>query len=373
MSGRTWIGATLALALLAPGAANAAEPPAPPPGYVQEMRPVAEGVWVLTQPAFLVQPAGNVTVIEQADGFVLVDAGGSPGAARRVVEQVRKLGSKPVKAVIVTHWHGDHPQGLAEILAAWPRARTIATEATRAHLSNPDTMNTPAVLDAERDRAFYEKGAQLAAYSRDMAGRAETESERDGWAQAAGLFERYREDMLGATTLAPVEGFTGRLVIEDREAPVEALFLGRANTDGDAVVWLPVQRVLVTGDLVVAPIPFGFGSYPADWIETLKRLRGYDFAALVPGHGAPQADRAYLDRLIALLSEVRAQVGPLAAQGLNLEETRKRVDFAAQAAAFAGDDPWLRRWFDQYWVQPITAAAWKEAKGLPIEQSLKGE
>lgn len=373
MSGRTWIGAALALALLAPGAANAAEPPVPPPGYVQELRPVADGVWVLAQPAFHVQPAGNVTVIEQADGFVLVDAGGSPGAARRVVEQVKTLGSKPVKAVIVTHWHGDHPQGLAEILAAWPRARTLATDATRAHLADPDTMNTPAVLDPARDAAAYEQGGKFAAYSRDMAAKATTEAERAGWTRSAALFEAYREDMRGATTLAPAEGFAERLLLDDPRAPVEALYPGRANTDGDAVVWLPKQRVLIAGDLVVAPIPFGFGSYPADWIATLQKLRAYDFAALVPGHGAPQTDRAYLDKLIALLTEVRAQVGPLAAQGLSLEETRKKVDFSAQATAFAGDDPWLRRWFEQYWVQPITAAAWKEAKGLPIEQSLKGE
>src|SRR5688572_23622762 len=116
-------------------------------GYFQELSRVGPNVWVLAQPKFVVQPAGNVTIIEQANGLGLVDAGGSPGAARRVIQQVRRLSRKPVKAVILTHWHGDHPQGLSEVLRAWPKARTIATKATQAHLRDPKTMNTPAQVD----------------------------------------------------------------------------------------------------------------------------------------------------------------------------------------------------------------------------------
>ena len=134
------------------------------------------------------------------------------------------------------------------------------------------------------------------------------------------------------------------------------------------MVWLPRQKVLVTGDLVVAPIPFGFNAYPAEWTEALQRLRAYGFKVLIPGHGAPQRDRAYLDRLLALIGEVRAKIAPLAKQGLTLEETRKQLDLSRQARLFAGDDAWLNRWFKAYWIDPFSEAAWKEAKGIPIEQ-----
>jgi glyoxylase-like metal-dependent hydrolase (beta-lactamase superfamily II) len=353
--------------------ALAAEPSVLPPGYAHVPVAVAPGVWTLSQPAFWVQPAGNVTLIEQSDGLVLVDAGGSPGAARRIVEQVRALSPKPVKAVVITHWHGDHPQGLDEILKAWPRARTIATRATAQHLTDPKTMNTPSAADAEKDAAFQGQVERFLATVRDLGAEAQTPEERAGWAASERLFAAYGPDMKGALTVPVKESFQDRLLLDDPMTPVELVFLGRANTDGDALAWLPKQRVLITGDIVVSPIPFGFGSYPADWLAVLDKLKAYDFGVLVPGHGPPQRDRAYLERLSGAIADIRAQVASLAASGASREETQLRVDASAQAAAFVGDDPWLRRWFEAYWVAPLVASAWKEAKGQPIVQSLRGE
>ncbi len=367
--------ALVAALALATGAAAQPRPdlPRPEDGYFQTPERVARRVWVLAEPTFQVQPIGNVTVVEQADGLVLVDAGGSPGAGRRIVAMVRALSPKPVKAVIITHWHGDHPQGLSEILKAWPNARTIATQATQAHLRDPRTMNTPARPDAIANATFQQQVKSFVGYAHDMGGRASDPREKAGWAAAERLFHQYALDMDGALTLPVAEGFKDRLVIADRRAPVEALFLGRANTDGDAVVWLPRQRVLVTGDIVVAPFPYGFGSYPAEWVQALARVRAYDFKVLVPGHGRPQHDRAYLDRVSAALTEIRAQVAPLAAAGFNLEEITRKVDASAQTKGFVGGDPWLRRWIGPYWLSPIVASAYKEATRRPIVQSLKGE
>src|SRR5262249_3907268 len=156
-----------------------------------------------------------------------------------------------------------------------------------------------------------------------------------GWARSERLFTQYRLDMDGAVTLAPTEGFADRLEIADARAPVQALFLGRANTDGDAVVWLPRQRILVTGDTVVAPFPFGFGSYPANWLQVIAKLRAYPFRTLIPGHGPPQRDRAYLDKLAAALTQVRTEVGPLAKQGVALPEVQRRITVDPDAARFA--------------------------------------
>ena len=53
-----------------------------------------------------------------------------------------------------------------------------------------------------------------------------------------------------------------------------------------------------------------------------------------------------------------------------LDQVLARVDLEAQARAFTGGDPWLERWFDQFWTRPIVASAYKEARGEPIVQSL---
>lgn len=353
-------------ALNPPGALPTAED-----GYFQVVRPVAPGVWLLWQPRFQVQPVGNVTVIEQSDGLVLVDAGGSPGAGRRIVQMVKGLSAKPVKAVIITQWHGDKPQGLSEILKSWPRARTIATTATKAHLADPRTMNTPAVPDAAANAAFQAQVKGYLGFMADQGVRAATERERQGWAAGERLMNQYGLDIDGALTLPVEEGFDDRLLIDDPVRPVEARFLGRANTDGDAVVWLPKDRVLIVGEIVILPFPYGFESYPADWIATLEKVRAYDFKVMIPGHGPPQADRAQLDRISGALEEVRAQVGPLAARGLSLDEVRRRVDLSSQVTLFAGDDPWVGRWLKAFWIDPIVTSAYKEARGEPIVQTLK--
>ena len=86
-------------------------------------------------------------------------------------------------------------------------------------------------------------------------------------------------------------------------------FLGRGNTAGDAVTYVPDARVVAAGDLVVLPAPFSFGSYPGDWIETLRKLLALDAVAIVPGHGPVLRDQEYPKTLIRLLESLRAQVG----------------------------------------------------------------
>lgn len=344
--------------------------PAADSGYFQIVRPVAPHVWVLLQPEYQVQPDGNVTVVEQTDGLVLIDAGGSAGSGRRIVQLVRGLSPKPVKAVIVSQWHGDKPQGLTEILKAWPDARTIATAPTAAHLRDPETMNTPGVPDSAANARYQALISRIEDYMHKQALAAPSPELRDHYEKTVRVLEQWGRDMDGTLTIATKETFTDTLVISDGAAPVEAMFLGRANTDGDAVVWLPKQRVLVTGETVIAPFPYGFGSYPSDWIGVLKKLRAMPFKVLVPGHGMPQTDRHQLDRILAALEDVRRQVAPLVAKGLTLDQVKAKVDLSRQKRGFVGDDPWLGRWFDDFWAVPIVTSAYHEAKGEPIVQSL---
>jgi glyoxylase-like metal-dependent hydrolase (beta-lactamase superfamily II) len=174
--------------------------------------------------------------------------------------------------------------------------------------------------------------------------------------------------MATARRVAPTEIFEDRLTLPDRIRPVEVRFLGRANTAGDAIVWLPRQRVVFTGDVVVAPVPYGFNSYPSDWIEVLNQLRALDYAVLAPGHGQPMRDSAYLDRLIAMLSDVRTQVAPLATTDLTAGAASAQVNLDAARDRLVGEDRWLRRWFRNYWKDPIVSSALREARGQPIIQ-----
>ena len=62
--------------------------------------------------------------------MVVIDSGLTRADGRRAVEFIRSITRKPVKVLLYTHWHNDHPQGGSEIRAAWPRVRIISTAAT---------------------------------------------------------------------------------------------------------------------------------------------------------------------------------------------------------------------------------------------------
>src|SRR4029079_1835571 len=186
--------------------------------------------------------------------------------------------------------------------------------------------------------------------------------------KALGQFDLMPRDFVGSYLVPPTETFEHELVINDRDVPVHMMFLGRANTDGDAIAWLPKQQIVATGDIVVSPYPFGFGSYPAEWIVTLGKLRALGFKTLIPGHGDPMTGVGYLDRLIASIRDLQAQVGPLARAGMPLEDVRKKVDFSKSIATF-GDTAVVKANLQGLFFDPMIRSTYKEARGEPILQS----
>lgn len=182
-----------------------------------------------------------------------------------------------------------------------------------------------------------------------------------------------RDEFARVTVVPPDLLVSDRLVLERKDRQIHILHLGRGNTPGDLVLWLPNERILAGGDLVVHPIPYGFGSFPGDWIATLERLAAFDFEVLVPGHGELQRDRGYLRRLQAMLTEVRRQVGDSVEAGHDLETTRNELDLAAFEQEFAGDDPDRQLKFNNWWKLPIARSAWLEARGEEIRQGASDE
>lgn len=322
---------------------------------------VTSGVWLIAKPAVTDPPfEGNTVVIEQARGLVVVDAGGSPASGRAIVAEIKKLSKKPVIWLVYTHYHGDHNLGAGALKAAWPGLTIVSTARTRENMTGPPMAYVKTYAKSYGDMAaFAAKQADDSALPAGL---------RAGWRRAAEAGPAMVEAYAGMETYPADRTFTDRFTIPDPKAPVEVAYLGRANTDGDAVVWLPKQRVLATGDILVAPIPYAAHTFPGDWIDVLGKVRAYDFAWLIPGHGPAQADRAHLDKVRAALETVRAQVAPLAKADMPLAEVRKRVDLETIRRDFAGDDPWLRYVLGAVFTGDLISNAYKEARGEAVVQ-----
>jgi len=330
-------------------------------GFIRKTETVTPRVHLIYRPVATDAPyEGNSIVIEQSKGLVVVDAGGAPPAGRNIVKEIRKFSRKPVKYLIYTHYHGDHNLGAGAFLKAWPHLTIISTDATR-----DDMSGTP--MD------------YIKTYSRDYAGeidfakqqlkRADLLPEvRAGWQQLVdagnSIVNGYKNMKAYLATLT----FSDRLSIPDDETPVEVLYLGHANTNGDAVVWAPTEKVLCTGDIVVAPLPYAAASYPASWIQVLDKIASYDFAYLIPGHGEVQKDRAYLTKTKTSIARVIDEVTPLARQGVALADIYKKTDFTQMMESFTGSDGWRKQEFNSFFLRSIVKNVYFEATGQPIIQ-----
>ncbi len=329
--------------------------------YDLELVPVKPQIYLIRRPDALRQPVeGNVTFIVNEQDVVVVDGGGSPLAATNAIRLIRSVTDKPVSTLITTHWHGDHNFGNQVYRATFPAIRIISHELTYQDMTGPPMTYI----------ATYPK--QIQDYMHEL----EEQGKRKPLpADAARMLDdlKVMYQALQGIQITPADTtFDERLVLHRGHRDIEVRYFGKANTDGDAAVWLPQDRVLVSGDIVVHPIPYGIGSFPREWIAALQAISALPFDTLIPGHGDVLHDRLYIEQLASMLSAIREQVTASVAKGLDLEATRKALDTSGFASAYTLDDPVRTRLFDSWWVQPIARSAWLEARGEPIVQSGTG-
>jgi cyclase len=327
-----------------------------------EMVQVADGVYaaIRTEPLARQVDGNSIVIVNDAD-VVVVDANITPSSARSVLAAIRKLTDKPVRYVINTHWHDDHTFGNMVYQEAFPQVEFIAHAKTREGILNGAAAN----LQGKKE---YYPGAladiekRLAA-GKDREGKPLTADARKELTELVTLFKNLVPE-LEATRLVP------STITVDREMTlyrggrvIRLLHLGRGNTDGDLVIHLPQEKVLITGDLLVYPIPFSFGSFLGEWIDTLGKLRALEADTIIPGHGPVQKNREYLDLVVSLLESTLRQTQEAVKKGLSLEDARKAVDLESFRVKLAGDDPVRNKAFTDYFVTPAVERAYKEAKG----------
>lgn len=194
--------------------------------------------------AYTAEGDPNTGVIIGDDGVMVVDTQATPLMAGRVLEKIRSVTDKPVKYVLMTHYHAVRVLGAS----AYAPDHVIASQ---------DTYDL-----------IVERGQQ------------DWQSE----------FERFPRLFNGHETIPgltwPNIVFKGEMTLWMGKTEVRIMQLGRGHTKGDTVVWLPKERVLFSGDLVeYGATPYTGDAYLLDWPTTLDNVAALDPVALVPGRG----------------------------------------------------------------------------------------
>ena len=345
---------SLALLLLCPAGLAAQT------GPLRTVR-LAEGVHAVLRHNDVADPSdANSTIIVNEHDVIVVDANIVASSSRRVIAEIRKLTDKPVRYVINTHAHSDHHYGNQAYREAWPGVEFIAHAATRDEILATDIPSFDRNRDVEYPKAMAAMRDMLARGT-SSTGAPLTEAQMSSLRHSLVVHEWYLKESSTFRPLPPTLTFGDSLVLHRGDRTIVVRHLGRANTRGDVIVHLPRERILATGDIVVSPIPFAFGSFLGDWTAVLKQLQQYPTDVIVPGHGELQRDWTYVRRVDSLFTATLARVRTAAATGAPLDSVRARVTLEDFRARFAGTDPQQGKAFDML-VFTAVGRAYEEVK-----------
>ena len=233
--------------------------------------------------AYTAEGDPNTGVIVGDDYVMVIDTQATPVMAADVIRRIREVTSKPIKYVVLSHYHAVRVLGAS----AYAPEHVIASEDT---------------LSLIHERGEQDKASEIGRFPR--------------------LFRNVESVPAGLTW--PTITFTGKMTLWLGKLEVQLLQLGRGHTKGDTVAWLPQERILFAGDLVeFDATPYAGDAYFSDWPQTLDNLAALKPVKLVPGRGAALENEAQVAAGLRgtrdFIADVYASVRASAAAGKDLK------------------------------------------------------
>ncbi len=274
--------------------------------------------------------ATNSVVIVDEDGVTVFDSCTRASTARLVIAEIRKLTSEPVRALINSHWHMDHWSGNAEYAKAFPGVRIIATEETRDYMSRMTARFFADEVGLDRARARLADAIRTGKLDDGSPLTDATRHEKEASIADAAKFVA---ELDATPRVLPNVVYRDRLTLWNGRRELR-LLSATGDATGSTILFLPAERLLVTGDVLVSPEngqgppPWTTNSYAiAPWLASLRMLEALDASVIVPGQGPAMHDAAYLSRTAALFAAIVGQVHAALERGLvTLSEVQAAVN-----------------------------------------------
>ncbi|MFQ6546423.1 MBL fold metallo-hydrolase [Aestuariibius sp. 2305UL40-4] len=244
---------------------------------------IGEGLY-----AFTAEGDPNSGVIVGDESVMVIEAQATPRLARKVIEAVRSVTDKPISHLVLTHYHAVRVLGAS----AYGADQIVMSDTARS-------------MVVER-------------------GQEDWESEFDRFPR---LFQGH-EEIPGLTW--PTATFSDAMTIYLGNRRVDIAHLGRAHTAGDAVVWVPDEEVMFTGDIVEyhSACYCGDGHF-SDWGETLDMIGAFEPRAIAPGRGDALVGEemvwAAIENTRDFVESTFAPAARVAAKGGDLKEAMAEV------------------------------------------------
>jgi cyclase len=330
----------------------------PPPTRIQ----VAEGVFLFrTEPYGDVGLDGNSIAILTREGVVVLDANGTPAAAAAVLAEIRKLTDQPVRYLVLSHWHWDHWYGAEVYKDAFPGLQIVTQEKGRQMMLGPaQAFNKPGL---EAGLPGYvaslakkvEEARKVVPRPPDLAG-VEKLLEEDRF---------FLDQKRAVRHTVPNLTFTDRLSLYLGDREIQVRHPGPAVTPGDTYLFLPKERLLITGDLLVNPVSFALSCYPTGWLRALEGMEALAPLVIVPGHGEPLHDKELLRATMDLFRELLRRGKDAKARGLDPDRAKAEIlpGLASFMTRITHDDPKQKQPFEVYLVDWYLHRVYDELNG----------
>lgn len=325
---------------------------------------IADGIYqFITAPDGYV-PNGNSVVIVNDSDVLVFDTFTRPSTARTVLAEIRKLTDKPVRYVVNSHHHPDHWSGNEVYAEAFPNLEIIASEESRQFMLNIAKAWPPVFANnLRKDQADLDKEVST---GKNSDGTALTAEQRRKDEDDVRLERGFVDETMKVKRTYPTLTYGDKLTL--RHGGREFRFMSMVgDADGTTVLYLPKEKILVTGDVISYPIPYANPNV-SQHARTLRTLAQFDADVIIPGHGPGWRDKDFLNLEAELLESVVSQVREAVQKGLvTVEEMRKVVDVEPLRLKFTHDDKELNLKFQRYVNQMVENASREARDGRKFE------
>jgi glyoxylase-like metal-dependent hydrolase (beta-lactamase superfamily II) len=311
---------------------------------------------------------GNSIAVTSSDGVLVCDANGTPAAARAVIAEIRKITDKPVKYLVISHWHWDHWYGAEAYREAFPEVRIISQERERRIMLGPAQEFNKNFL--ERDLPEY-----VESQKKKLAGEEVKTPVPEGLARLKAAYEVdqfFLDQKRRVRHTVADETYTEQMTVYLGEREIRVMNFGRAVTPGDSVVYLPKEKLALIGDLVVNPVTFALGGYPTEWLEALERVDQLDATTLVTGHGEPLKDRELLHATMGVMRILLRRGKELKAQGMDPDAAKATIlpELKDLRTRITKDEARVNQQFEIYLVDWFLHRVYDELNG-PLTDAIQ--
>ena len=334
----------------------------PPGPFDYETKEIARGVYGFFEKRLNPIVSSNIVAVIGTDAVLLFDTGHHPTITRQIIGDVKRLTSKPVRYVVVSHWHDDHWAGNGDVSAVFPRVKVIAHEFTAKML---DARSK----DFRGDACRKDVSDQLPSLRQRLAngklpdGAPLPEASKQRLTNFIEALEGQVPECDAMVYRAVDQRMNDTLTIDLGGRRVRLEFLGRGNTAGDIVAFLPESKTLLTGDLVVYPFPFATQSYIPEWSKVLRKIEAMDLDRMVPGHGPVLTDKLYVRDVAETLESIERQARAVFTPGMTADSLRAKIDLSSVAERISKGDRFIRANFDAQMNGSAIDRMWQELTG----------